>query len=188
VPTPLYVTPDHSPLVPRFSEARWYAAYVVTRHEKVVAEQLVRRSVESFLPLYQTVRHWKGRRAQVNLPLFPSYVFVRIPASDRLRVLVVPGVVQIVTFNGVLAALPDDDVERLRAALQLRQCEPCAYLSTGKRVRIAWGPLHGLEGVIVRQRNQTRIVVSLDFIHRSTSVEFRPEDLECISEIHSSVS
>lgn len=177
---PQFLAEDQSTLRPPLREARWYAAYVVARHEKVVAQQLAGRSVESFLPLYNAVRYWKNRRAHIELPLFPSYLFVRMSATERLRVLQVPGVVHIVTFQGEPAAVPADEIEGLRSVLQLRKCEPCQYLAAGRRIRIKTGPLQGLEGVVVRQNGHTRIIASVDFIQRSTSVELRPEDLECL--------
>ncbi|HYY69341.1 MAG TPA: UpxY family transcription antiterminator [Terriglobales bacterium] len=167
-------------LLPPLLAPHWYAVYVTTRHEKVVAAQLVRRSVESFLPLYRAVHYWKDRRTEVELPLFPSYIFVRISAAERLRVLQVPGVVHIVTFQGVPATVPDEEIEALRAALRLRQAGPWPYPAVGRRVRITAGPLQGLEGVVVRQKSQTRIIVSVDFIQRSTWVELRPGDLQCL--------
>jgi transcription antitermination factor NusG len=169
-----------SMLLPPLVDSRWYAIYVTARHEKVVTVQLVRRSVEAFLPLYRTVHYWKDRRAQLELPLFPSYLFVRIAAAERLRVLQVPGVVHIVTFQGEPVAVPDEEIESLRAALRLRQAGPWPYPAVGRRIRITAGPLQGLEGVVVRQNGQTRIIVSIDFIQRSTWVELRPEDLECL--------
>lgn len=161
-------------------EAHWYAVYVVARHEKVVAKQLVRRSVESFLPLYHTVHYWKKRRAEVQLPLFPGYLFVRIPAAKRLRVLEIPGVVHLVSSYGLPVAVPKEEIETLRTALQHRRSEPYPYVTVGRRVRIQAGPLRGLEGVVQRQNSQTRIIVSVDFIQHSASVELRPEDIRCL--------
>lgn len=181
---PAAVTQDQSTLLPMF-EAHWYVAYVVARHEKVVAQELLHRSVESFLPLHRTVHYWKNRRATVELPLFPSYLFVRISSAQRLRVLEVPSVVHIVTFRGLPAAVPDDEIESLRMALELRRAEPCPYLAAGKRIRIMTGPLQGLEGVVVRQNSETRIIVSIDFIQRSTSVKLHPEDLQCLPDMTS---
>lgn len=172
-------------LVPSMSDAHWHAAYVVARHEKVVAQQLAARSIEVFLPLYRTLRYWKNRRAQVELPLFAGYLFVRFPAAERLRVLTVPGVVHIVSFQGVPMVVPDEEIANLRTALQLRRTEPFAYLLGGRRLRINAGPLQGLEGVLVRQKGKTRIIVSVDFIQRSASVELRPEDLQYLHEAES---
>src|SRR5689334_2870168 len=91
-------------------EPRWSVAYVIARHEKAVAQELSRRSVESFLPVYHAVHYWKQRRAEVELPLFPSYVFVRLILHERLRVLQVPGVVHLVTFNGLPASVPEEEI------------------------------------------------------------------------------
>ena len=161
-------------------KSHWCAAYVIARHEKVVADHLARNSVESFLPLYHSVRNWNKRRAHVDLPLFPSYVFIRISVLERLRALEVPGVVHIVSFRGLPVEVPDEQIESLRMALQLRRSEPHPYLAAGGRIRIKAGPLRGLEGVVVRHNGQTRIIVSVDFIQRSTSVELWPDDLESL--------
>src|SRR5271157_5605311 len=88
------------PMVPQSSveylEPHWYAAYTCANHEKRVALQLERRSLECFLPLYESVRRWKDRRVRLELPLFPGYVFVRLALRDRLQVLQVPGVARLV--------------------------------------------------------------------------------------------
>jgi len=161
-------------------ESRWCAVYVITRHEKAVADHMARRSVECFLPLYHSVRNWKNRRAHVELPLFPSYLFIRISVAERIRALEVPGVVHIVSFRGMPVAVPDEQIEALRMALQLRRSEPYPYLAAGGRIRIKVGPLQGLEGVVVRHNSRTRIIVSVDFIQRSTAVELSPGDLETL--------
>src|SRR6267378_6263483 len=114
----------------------WYAAYTRPRHEKVVAEQLGLRQVETYVPLYLSARRWAERRALVQLPLFPGYVFVRISARERIRVLEHPSVLRLVTFGGRPAPLADGEIERLRAALQLGKAEPFPFLIPGKRVRV----------------------------------------------------
>ncbi len=176
---PQSATGPSSPQLPN-REACWRAVYLVARHEKAVAEQLHRRSIESFLPLYRTIHLWNGRKAEVELPLFPCYLFVRIAADHKLRVLEVPGVVQIVSFHGALAVVPEEELRALRAALQLRRSQPCPYLSAGERVRIKAGPLTGLEGVVLRHNRSSRLIVSVGFIQRSVSVELQPCDLECL--------
>src|SRR5262249_19763293 len=117
---------------------RWFAVYTSARHEKTVARQLEDRCIERFLPLYRSWHRWKDRRKLVELALFPSYVFVKIEVRDRLRVLEVPGVVSLVTFNGQLAALPDQEIKALRSGLDSGvYAEPCPYLRVGRRVRVA---------------------------------------------------
>jgi transcription antitermination factor NusG len=163
------------------SELRWYAAYTYARHEKRVAEHLGRLGVESYLALYTATRQWNQRRAQVELPLFPGYVFVRIAIEERLRVLSAPGVAYLVGARGEPIALADGEVEPLRDCLSHKlPAEPTAYLSTGSRVRVVAGPLSGLEGVIVRRENDTRFVVSIDLIMRAIAINVEGLDLELV--------
>jgi len=162
-------------------EPRWYAAYTYSRHEKRVAEHLQRIGVESYLALYTATRQWNQRRAQVELPLFPGYVFVRIPLAERVRVLSAPGVAYLVGARGEPIPLADDEVEPLRDCLsQKLPAEPIAYLSAGSRVRVVAGPLSGLEGVIVRRDGGARFVVSIDLIMRAIAINIEGFDLELV--------
>jgi transcription antitermination factor NusG len=164
-----------------YLDQRWYAAYTSANHEKRVAEQLVQRSVEHFLPLYASVRKWKDRRVKLELPLFPGYVFVQMALRDRLQVLQIPGVASLVGFGGTPAALPEGEIEVLRTSLRSGLCaEPHPFLTAGRRVRIKAGPLAGLEGIVSRRKNRLRLVISLDLIHRAASVEIEAADLEVV--------
>jgi len=164
--------------VPHQNPARWYAAYTLPRHEKLVAQQLSQKSVDAYLPLYETIHRWKDRRARVELPLFPSYVFVQIPLCERLKVLEIASVIRIVSFKGQAAPLPDGEIETLKNALLHRKAEPYPYLVVGKRVRVKAGSLEGLEGIVVRRKGNLRIVVSLDSIMQSIALELDARDLD----------
>jgi transcription antitermination factor NusG len=165
----------------RPSEARWVAVYTIVRHEKVVSRQFEERNIETFLPLYRSVRRWKDRKKEVELALFPGYVFVRILANRRLQVLQVPGVVSIVSFNGELAALPEQEINALRNGLENQlYAEPCPYLKVGKRVRVIRGPMAGAEGILSRKKDRYRVVISVDVLMRAVAVEVDATDLELI--------
>ncbi len=161
-----------------YLEPRWYAVSTFANHEKRVADQLRGRAVEHFLPLYGSVRRWNDRRVQLEMPLFPGYVFVHLALRDRLRVLEIPSVARLVGFGGPPVALPDNEMEAMRIGLasQLR-AEPHPYLKVGRRVRVVSGPLAGLEGTIARRKKQLRFVISLDLIMRSVAVEMDEADL-----------
>ena len=162
-----------------YLEQQWYAAYTSANHEKRVGEQLMLRSVEHFLPLYASVRRWKDRRVELELPLFPGYVFVRMALRDRLQVLRVPGVAKLVGFGGTPTALPEGEIEMLRTSLgSALRAEPHPYLTIGRRVRVRAGSLAGLEGILVRRKNRARFVISLDLIQRSVAVEVDALELE----------
>jgi transcription antitermination factor NusG len=160
------------------SKVSWYAAYTCSRHEKRVAEQLEERGIEHFLPLYRSVRRWKDRKKELELVLFPGYVFVRLDLAYRVRVLQLPGVVRFVSFNGQPAPLPGDDIEGLRNGLSHNLvAEHHPFLNVGRRVRVISGPLSGAQGILVRRRNDSRLVISIEAIMRSVAVEIDATDV-----------
>jgi len=160
------------------SQARWYAAYTCANHEKRVAAELGARDVEHFLPLYSSMRRWKDRRVQLDLPLFPGYVFVRLALCDRLRVVQIPSIVRLVGFGGFPTALPDTEMEILRSGLsQVLRAEPHPFLSVGRRVCITGGAFAGLEGILKRRKSNLRVVVSLELIQRSVAVDVDAADV-----------
>jgi transcription antitermination factor NusG len=159
-------------------EPRWYAAYTCANHEKRVAAELGAREVEHFLPLYSSVRRWKDRRVQLDLPLFDGYVFARLALRDRQRVVQIPSVVRLVGFGGLPTALPDTEMEIMRSGLsQGLLAEPHPFLTVGRRVRITGGPFAGLEGVLKKKRNSLRVVVSLTLIQRALAVAVDAADV-----------
>src|SRR5260370_19511527 len=121
-----------------WAEQHWYAAYTCAQHEKGVAAELGMREVEHFLPLYSSVRRWKDRRVQLESPLFPGYVFVRLALRDRMRVVQIPSVVRLVGFGGLPTALPDTEMEIMQSGFSRSlRAEPHPFLSVRTRVRTA---------------------------------------------------
>jgi transcription antitermination factor NusG len=162
----------------RYTQALWYAGHTASRHEKRIAEQLKQRSVEHFLPLFQTIHRWKNGRHRVELPLFPGYVFVHITLRERSRVLEIPGFVRLVGFSSIPCPLPDTEIEAIRDTLKLGiKTQPYPYLTIGTRVEIRNGPLQGMTGILVQRRGQCRVVLSIDLIRRSMAVEVSSEDV-----------
>jgi transcription antitermination factor NusG len=165
------------------SPAQWFAAYTTPRHEKHVAEMLADRNIETFLPLYRTVRQWKkSSPITLEIPLFPCYLFVRIRRTARGTVLGLPGVVSIVGSSKEPWPLPQLEIEALRLGAQAGKVEPHPYLRVGDRVRVKAGSMAGVEGILVRRKNEMRFVLTLEAIMRSVSVEVDANDLEPIDE------
>ncbi len=159
-------------------ESKWYALYTCPRHEKFVQQQLKARALESYLPLYKSLRRWNDRKALIELPLFPGYLFVRIAFRERLRVLTVPGVVCIVSFCGQPASLANEEIQAIQISAAVLAAEPYPYLAKGNRIRIATGPLKGLEGIVVRRKGELRAVISIHSIRQSFAVEVDAADVE----------
>lgn len=160
-------------------EARWYATYTCANHEKTVTRQMALRGIESFLPLYNKISRWKDRRVAVQLPLFSGYVFVRMALKDKLNVLQIPGVVRLVGFNGVPAPLSDKEMESMRNGLTGDiHAEPCPYLRNGYRVRVKSGPMAGFQGILIRRKANYRLVLSIELIQRSITVDVDMADID----------
>ena len=157
----------------------WFAVYTLSCHEKRVAQHLVAREIEHFLPVGRGMQKWKnGCTMLVEKPLFPGYLFVKIQRTARVRVLELPGVHSIVGNGKDPVALPTDEIEILRQGIDLLQAEPCPFLKVGHQAKVVRGPLQGMTGIVVRKKNALRLVISLDLIMKSVSVEMDAQDLE----------
>src|ERR1700675_280640 len=166
----------------REPSANWFAAYTNSHHEKRVASHFGERQIESFLPLYLALHRWKNRcEVDLDLPLFPNYVFVHIDPRHRIRVLEVRGVLSLVGFGRTLAPLSDFEIEALRSCIGQRNIELHPYLVVGERVRIKAGPMTGMEGVLVRKKSNFRVVLALDVIMQCVAVEVDADDLEPVA-------
>jgi transcription antitermination factor NusG len=147
---------------------------------------MLRRQLQCFLPLYRTVHRWKnGCRPTVELPLFPGYLFAKVTRNERVRVLEVPGVLSFVGSKTGASKISDFEIETLRSGLHLRKFEPHRDLVIGEKVRIKAGPLSGLVGVLLRNANNFRVVLTLELIQQSVAVELEAADVEPVqSQIH----
>jgi transcription antitermination factor NusG len=160
---------------------QWFAFYTVPRHEKHIARHLDIREIAYFLPLYRAQRRWKnGLNVSLELPLFPNYIFVHVDRCGRGRVLEVPGVLSIVGARQP-SPLSEIEIESLRVGLKFRKFEPHPYLVTGEKVRIKSGPLAGLAGVLLRNEDNCRAVVTVEQIMRSVAIDVGLDELEAMS-------
>lgn len=162
-------------------EVSWYAVSTRSRQENVAASMLENLAIENFLPLAVERRQWSDRKQVVNVPLFPGYLFVRIPVvrEFQLRVLKVPGVVRFIGNQSGPQEIPDAEIENIQAVLLHRiQCVRCPTPKVGERVRIARGVLEGIEGTLVRFGSDTSLVISVEMIQQSVAVHVDSSDVE----------
>jgi transcription antitermination factor NusG len=161
---------------------KWFAVFTVPRHEKKVEKHCHVREIESFLPLRRMQRQWKdGSKGILHLPLFASYIFVRIGSGGRLPVLGIPGVISILGGGRESLSVPDSYIHFLREGLRLGKIELHPHLASGARVRIRSGIMAGMEGFLLRKKNECRVVVTLEMIMKSVKVEVEMGDVEPVS-------
>jgi transcription antitermination factor NusG len=171
----------------RWDESRsasWYAVYTKHQHEKSASDLLSRKGFEVFLPLYGAKRRWKDRSKIVSFPLFPCYLFLRINLEHRLDVLRTPGVFWIVENDGRACPIPEFEVEAVRKVTENSpHIEPHPYpnLKGGDFVRIRTGALTGIQGILIRVKNQYRVVLSVEALQKAVAVEVDISSVELVN-------
>ena len=158
----------------------WYAIWTRSRHEQAVREQLEQRHIEAFLPTITRWSRWKDRKKKIDWPLFPGYCFARFDPNESLPVLKCTGVVNIVSFDGKPAAIPDFELDSIRVLVGSElQFDPCPLIHEGMMVEVVHGPLKGVKGRLMRKDAQrARLVLSVDLIGQAVSVEVDAADVK----------
>jgi transcription antitermination factor NusG len=154
-------------------QAEWFAVHTYAKHEKNVTAQLRQRQVTVFTPTLRQCRVWSDRKKVIDVPLFPCYVFVQaVEWRDVHRaVITVPGVLGWVGSGRQPLAIPQCEVEAVRAITDERVCaSPYPFLKVGQRVRVRGGCLDGVEGIFMARGNDNRLIVSVDLIQQSAAV------------------
>ena len=151
---------------------RWFALQVRQRKEQQVCSILSHKGIEPFCPSYISRRKWADRYKNLECPLFPGYVFCKLPTDTWVPVLTTPGVIDIVRTGRELAPVDDEEMQSLQLVMQSRlRCEPWAYLTVGQSVRIEEGPLKNVTAILVDIKKSPRVLLSLTLLRRSVLVE-----------------
>jgi transcription antitermination factor NusG len=154
------------------SKVSWYALQVRSRKENYVASQITGQGYECLLPTYKSVRQWSDRVKELEQPLFPGYLFCRFDYQDRRPLITTPGVLQIVGSGRQAVPVPDEEIRSLQLALSSSLSkQPWPYLEVGQRVRVNYGSLTGLEGILVNLKGNHRVVLSITLLQRSVAME-----------------
>src|SRR4051794_9814722 len=158
----------------------WFALWTRSRHEQVVREQLALKHIEAFLPTMPRWRRWKDRKKKIDWPLFPGYCFARFDPAEPLPVLKCTGVVNIVSFAGKPAPIPEVELESIRLLTRSDlQFDPCPLIHEGMTVEVMHGPLRGVVGRLVRKdSHRSRLILSVNLIGQAVSVEVDAADVK----------
>lgn len=150
----------------------WFALQIRSRYEKIAATLLHGKGYELFLPVYKSRRRWSDRIKELELPLFPGYLFCRFNPLDRLPILVTPGVIQVVGIGKSPVPVNDAEIAAIQTAVQSGlPRQPWPFLQVGQRVKIKSGPLQGLEGILLDFKGRHRLLLSVTLLQRSVAVE-----------------
>lgn len=159
----------------------WYALQVNCRKESSIASQIEGRGFECFLPTYKSLRKWSDRTKEVDQALFPGYLFCRFEYQERQPIVTAAGVVQVVGNGRIAIPIPDAEIEALQVAVSSGMpAQPWPYLKAGELVRVNYGHLSGLEGILVNFKGNHRVVLSVTLLQRSVALEV---DLSWVSAV-----
>jgi len=160
------------------ADRAWYAVCVKPRHEKVASAVMKNRGLNVFLPTRPARHNWSDRIKDIDVPLFPGYVFCHFGFAQRMAVLMTPSVTSIVSAGRQPVALSSEEIAAVQAIVaSSRRVTPWPYLSAGQRVQVASGCLAGLCGIVLREKNAYKLVVSINLLQRSIAVEIDYRDL-----------
>ena len=163
------------------SQKQWYVLQLRTRFEKVVAMHLRGKGYEEYLPLYRSRRHWSDRVKEIELPLFSGYIFCKFDVTDRLPLLVIPGVRSVVSFGGAPMPVPEGEIAAVEQVVSSgMNYGPWPGNSVGQRVRVEYGPLRALEGVVVEVKKNYHLIISVKMLQRCVAVEI---DRDCVAPV-----
>ena len=161
------------------AEPSWYAIWTRSRHEQVVREQIQSKHLDAFLPTITRWSRWKDRKKRIDWPLFPGYCFARFSPEETLTVLKCTGVVNIVSFEGRPAAIPDHEIEGIRRLVESdMQYDPCPLIREGELVEVNHGALKGVVGRLIRKGAHARLILAVDLIGQGVSVEVDAADVK----------
>jgi transcription antitermination factor NusG len=164
-------------------KASWYALQVRSRKEGYVASQIMGQGYECLLPTYKSVRKWSDRVKEVEQPLFPGYLFCRFDFQNRRPVITTPGVLQIVGYGRTAISVSDEEIQSLQLAVSSGMPkQPWPFLEVGQRVRVNYGTLSGLEGILVNVKGNQRVILSVTLLQRSVAMEVETSWLSVVKE------
>ncbi len=161
------------------AETNWYAIWTRSRHEQIVRDQIERKHFDAFLPTITRWSRWKDRKKKIDWPLFPGYCFARFDPAESLAILKCAGVVNIVSFEGKAASIPEHEIEGIRTLVTSElQYDPCPLIHEGMMVEVVHGALKGVVGRLVRKGAHARLILAVDLIGQGVSVEVDVADVK----------
>ncbi len=163
--------------------AQWYALHTRPQHEKSVANHLQKQGITTFLPLVREVHRWSDRKKVVHLPLFTCYTFIhmRLEPESWAKVMGATGVIRFVGVRGQGVPIPESQIDAVQTLLSSSlSYQICPFLQVGQRVRVRGGALDRVEGILLARSGERTLVISVEPIQRSLSVQIGDYQVEAI--------
>lgn len=159
----------------------WYVAYTCPQAERKAKAKLDGLQVKTFLPMQKVVRQWSDRKKTLEVPLFPNYIFIYTNSFERYNIIKMPELVCYVTFEGQVAVVPDTTMEVMEKLLSGNvEVSNENFAKVGSKIKITSGKFAGVEGTLLRQNGRTRVVVRIEALRRSISIDISASCVEAV--------
>ena len=154
-------------------EEKWYAIYTKPRAEKLVNQRLLERGVETFLPLQKTYRIWSDRKKLVEIPLLPSYLFIKTKVKSFHHLYRIQGIVKIISFEGKPVSIPEKQINNIRLLVNSDALFEVTSekFAKGDTVEVMSGSLVGLRGELIKIGKKNRVVIRIDRLDQNLLVK-----------------
>ncbi len=154
---------------------KWIAVYTKSRHEKVVIQELENKNIEAYCPIFKERRQWSDRKRWVEFPLFRSYVFAKIELKNSIYILQAMGVHHIIKFQGNISIIPNEIIQNIKSMIDGGfTVEQVEYFVKGDEVIVVDGPLKGMDGIVVKIKNENKLVLKVAAIQQAIAVQIHP--------------
>jgi transcription termination/antitermination protein NusG len=168
-------------LLPSAIAHPWYAVRVRSNFDFSVENSLTSKGYEVFCPAYRARHRHRDRAVTVRVPLFPGYLFCRFDPRHQLPILKTPGVVHVLSMGSTPEPVEESEVGAVRKMVESNlRVQPWPFLQAGDVVQFVDGPLCGLEGILLVEKNQCRLVVSVQILQRSVATEVASDWLKLV--------
>ena len=167
-------------------ERLWYVLHTKSRHEKVVNDLLLKKSVEAYLPMVTVRSKRRDRKVMIRVPLFPGYLFVKtnLHPDSHLEVVKTAGAVRLIGNNQGPVPVPGETIDSLQIMVESNHDVTTGYrLKSGDKVMVVYGPFTGVVGTFVRYGGKGRVIVNVEALGQYAGVEVSEEDIEIIPKI-----
>jgi len=152
-------------------ELKWYVIYTRPRFEKITYKLLLEKNIHTYLPLKTTIRQWKDRKKKIEIPLIPSYLFVKIDLKDYLKVLKTEGVVNFIKFNNKFVPVPEWQINNIKIMMDenadFQEITDNQNILKGDFVEIISGKFKGMRGTVVYKGKTKNIIIRLDVVDKN---------------------
>ena len=158
----------------------WYPVYTNPRAEKKVYTALEQKGITAYLPIQKQLRQWSDRKKWVDVPIFPSYLFVHLNPSQMSAVLTCQGVSRFIYFSGKIATIPERQITQLRLLLaNATDIEVVdREFEKGQQVIVRAGPLQGLMGELISWHSKQKMLIRIDYLTQSLLIQISPAFIE----------